>query len=270
MCVCPALGAWGFSRVSWGMQGWFLPHLPSFYLWQELSIAVISYSDKASPALEYHLFAVGFCTCLSQCCCLAQVSLPDGVHRDAAVHVPPHSSPLGEFSYFISAKCFSLCPSWEKAQGDAGVWKHALPGILSGHHPHGLLAASFPSLLAFQVLIMDQALALVTAQEAPRLRAKEGLLTAEIGWTGVLESSFAASSWSKCRSSTAMCPPRSATGTGTIADGHPVTCAVLTTLLLHALSYSCSRAERNHPFPCPVLPPLPPHPAALPAERSLS
>lgn len=103
VCACPALGAWAFPRVSWGMQGWFVPRLSSFYLWQELSVAVISYSDKASPALEYHLSAVGFCLYLSQCCFLAQVSLPDGVQRDA-VHVPPHSSPLGGFCFFISAK----------------------------------------------------------------------------------------------------------------------------------------------------------------------
>ena len=112
VCACPALGAWAFPRVSCGMQGWFVPHLSSFCLWQELAVAVISYSDKASPALEYHLSAIGFCLCLSQCCCLAQVSLPDGVQRDA-VHVPPHSSPLGGFCFFISAKL----PLWGSSPG---------------------------------------------------------------------------------------------------------------------------------------------------------
>lgn len=63
------------------MQGWFVPRLSSFYLGQELSVAVISSLDKASPALEYHLSAIGFCPCLSQCCCLAQVFLPDGVEE---------------------------------------------------------------------------------------------------------------------------------------------------------------------------------------------
>lgn len=94
-------------------------------------------------------------------------------------------------------------PSWEKARGDAGVWRRALPGILSGHQPPGLLATSFPSLLAFQVLVMDQALALVTARRVRRPRAEEGLLTAEAGWAGFLGSGIAALSWSKCRSSTA-------------------------------------------------------------------
>lgn len=81
VCPCPALRAWAFARVSWGMQGWFVPRLSSFYLGQELSVAVISSLDKASPALEYHLSAIGFCPCLSQCCCLAQVFLPDGVEE---------------------------------------------------------------------------------------------------------------------------------------------------------------------------------------------
>lgn len=187
---------------------------------QELCVCVLLWGPGAflgSPGG----YRVGFCLVFPHFV-YAQVSLPDGVQRDA-VHIPSRSSPLGEFSYFISAKCFSISPSWEKAPGDAGVWKHALPGILSGHHPHGLLASSFPSLLAFQVLIMDQALALVKAQEVLRPGAKEGLLTAEIGWTGVLWSSSAVSSWSRCRSYTALSPPRSATGTGTIADGHTVT-----------------------------------------------
>jgi len=106
-CACPALEAWAFPGVSWGMQSWFVPHISSFYLWQELSVAVVSHCDKASPALECHLSANGFCPCLYQCCCLAQVSLPDGVQRDA-VHVSPRSSPLERFCFFISAKL----PPW--------------------------------------------------------------------------------------------------------------------------------------------------------------
>lgn len=81
VCPCPALRAWAFARASWGMQRWFVPRLSSFYLGQELSVAVISSLDKMSPALEYHLSAIGFCPCLSQCCCLAQVFLPDGVQE---------------------------------------------------------------------------------------------------------------------------------------------------------------------------------------------
>lgn len=94
-------------------------------------------------------------------------------------------------------------PSWEKARGDAGVWRGALPGILSGHQPPGCRATSLPSLLAFQVLAMDQMLALVTAREVPRPRAEEGLLTTGAGWAGFLGSGFAASSWSKRWSCTA-------------------------------------------------------------------
>lgn len=74
------------------------------------------------------------------------------------------------------------CVPREKARGDAGVWRHALPGILSGLQSPGLLAASLPSLLAFRVLGMDQVLALETAREVPRPRAEEGLLTAEAAW----------------------------------------------------------------------------------------
>lgn len=45
-----------------------------------------------------------------------------------------------------------------------------------------LLDTLFPSLLAFQVLGMDQVLALVIPQEVPRLRAEEVLFTAEEAW----------------------------------------------------------------------------------------
>lgn len=74
------------------------------------------------------------------------------------------------------------CSPWDKARGNAGVWRNALPGISSGHQPPGLLATSFPSLLAFQVLGMDQVLALVTPQEVPSPKAEEVLLTAEEAW----------------------------------------------------------------------------------------
>lgn len=93
-----------------------MSHLSLFYLWQERSVAVIPFPDKPSPALEYHLSAVGFCPRLSQRCCLAQVSLPDGAEKDAA-RVPPRSSPLGGFCCFVSAKL----PLWGSSPGCYGV-----------------------------------------------------------------------------------------------------------------------------------------------------
>lgn len=93
-----------------------MSHLSLFYLWQERSVAVIPFPDKLSPALEYHLSAVRFCPRLSQRCCLAQVSLPDGAEKDAA-RVPPRSSPLGRFCCFVSARL----PLWGSSPGCYGV-----------------------------------------------------------------------------------------------------------------------------------------------------
>lgn len=94
----------------------------------------------------------------------------------------PQAQLLPAVSGVLALGLGSPVPPQEKARGDAGVWRRALPGILSGLQSPGLLATSLPSLLAFRVLSMDQVLALETAREVPRPRAEEGLLTAEAAW----------------------------------------------------------------------------------------
>lgn len=60
-------------------------------------VAVIPYSNKVPPSLVYHLSAVGFCPFISVLLsCTGVTSLPDRV-QGFALHVPPHSSPLGGF-----------------------------------------------------------------------------------------------------------------------------------------------------------------------------
>lgn len=49
--------------------------------------------------MEYHLSALGFCPCLSQCC-LAQVCLCL-IELKVAAHLPLHSSPLGRLCCLV-------------------------------------------------------------------------------------------------------------------------------------------------------------------------
>lgn len=108
---CPALRLEPLLESLWGTRGCLVPHLSLLYLWRQHSAAIISYSDKASPALEYHLSAVGFCPRLSQRC-LVQVCLCL-IELKGAARIPHHSSPLGRLCCLVleqALSCRISCP----------------------------------------------------------------------------------------------------------------------------------------------------------------
>lgn len=71
--------------------------IPHFIYVMSSLVAVIPYSNKVPPSLEYHLSAVGFCPFISVLLsCTVVTPLPVGV-QGFAVHVPSHSSLLGGF-----------------------------------------------------------------------------------------------------------------------------------------------------------------------------
>lgn len=132
---CPALRLEPLLESLWGTRGCLVPHLSLLYLWRQHSAAIISYSDKASPALEYHLSAVGFCPRLSQRC-LVQVCLCL-IELKGAANIPHHSSPLGRL----------CCLVLEQACVLQNFLPWAAPPFLAQPCPRSPIHAHFPGLL---------------------------------------------------------------------------------------------------------------------------
>lgn len=86
------------------MQSWFLPHHSSFYLCDELFYCCHPLFQQGPHSLKHHLSAVAFCPFISVLLSCTRVTrLPDRV-QGFAVHVSPHSSPLGEFCQTLSVE----------------------------------------------------------------------------------------------------------------------------------------------------------------------